>query len=76
MLTACSASTKSGRPFLADAPFSLRKECDAPVKLPPGGMTRSGVEKNWTRDRAALANCKGRHKAVVDFYVNRDKALR
>lgn len=75
-LTACAASTKSGKVFLSDAPATLRKACDDPVKLPPGRMAQSGVEKNWTRDRAALANCKGRHKAVVDFYVNRDKALR
>lgn len=75
-LTACGASTRSGKVFLADAPFSLRKECEPPAKLPPGRMTQAGVEKNWTRDRAALARCKARHKAVVDFYVGRDAKLR
>ena len=75
-LTACAGLTKSAKPFLADAPISLRKECEGPAKLPPGRMTQAGVEKNWTRDRAALAKCKSRHKAVVDFYVNRDRALR
>jgi hypothetical protein len=39
-------------------------------------MSQRDVEKNWTRDRAALIECKARHRELKRYYIDRDARLR
>ncbi|TGR33663.1 anaerobic dehydrogenase [Mesorhizobium sp. M8A.F.Ca.ET.202.01.1.1] len=50
--------------------------CLGPVRLPKGELKQGDVERLWISDRKALIQCGGRHKALRDFYHDRDAALR
>jgi hypothetical protein len=79
-LTACGASAKlDSRPVVelqnAAPPGALTAPCDEPSTIPDGAMNDGPAERGWAADRAALAGCKFRFKAAVDFYTGRDKGL-
>jgi hypothetical protein len=38
-------------------------------------MTQQGVERYWSRDRAALVECGARHDALIAYYQDRDTRL-
>lgn len=56
--------------------LSVLKDCLGPVRLPKGVITQRDVERLWITDRKALIDCGKRHKALRDFYHERDKAIR
>lgn len=79
-LTACGASAKlDSRPVIelqhAAPPGALTGPCDEPISIPDGPMNDGPAERAWVADRNALAGCKFRLQAVVDFYAERDKGL-
>src|ERR1700675_2008770 len=59
---------------LAKPPAEFSKPCDDPVDL-TGALSAGAVERSWGADRFALATCRDRHSAVLDFYSHRDAAL-
>ncbi|MBZ9659757.1 dehydrogenase [Mesorhizobium sp. ESP-6-4] len=63
-------------PALSDPDRTLVAECLGPVRLPKGALTQRHVERLWIMDRKALIECGRRHKALRDFYAERDAALR
>lgn len=79
-LTGCGASAKlDSRPVVelqqAAPPGALTGPCDEPSTLPATELSAGATERAWAEDRSALAGCKFRLKAVVDFYAERDKGL-
>lgn len=77
MLQGC-ASTKSinvapaPAPQLTQADSALLKDCEPPVVIPKGGNN----EKLWRKDRISLVECGRSKKALGEYYVGRDNALR
>lgn len=63
-------------PQLLAPDISLLKECLGPVRLPKGTITQRDVERLWITDRKALIDCGKRHKALRDYYYERDKRIR
>lgn len=80
-LAGCASSKLDARPVIelaspaAAPPASLVAPCDSPVEFAAGALGAGTVEFLWSSDRAALAACGGRHKAVVEFYRERDAGL-
>ena len=76
-LTACAGSTKfvGNKPNLQPADLSLMADCEDPVLVPNGPLTQVQVERYWSRDRLALAQCKDRHTGLTRFYKKRDQLL-
>lgn len=70
-----SISTPPQPPQLTDADRSLFAECLGPVRLPKK-LTQRDVERLWISDRKALIECSRRHKALGDYYLDRDARLR
>lgn len=54
--------------------FTLR--CSDPVVIADETDTVGEVVGQWGRDRANLVRCRDRHAAAVEFYSQRDAALR
>jgi len=69
LLTACAAFRPSAEApiILPDIPEEVR-ECPAPQELPAGFMSQAKVERYWSRDRAALIQCRTNLQTVVDYY--------
>lgn len=66
-----------GSPPRLDAADSYSLQvCVPPANLPVGEMTQRDIERFWSRDRMSLADCAARHKALVDYYTQRDAYLR
>ena len=66
----------SDRPRL-DAPDSYATQaCVPPAGLPVGEMTQRDIERFWSRDRMSLVDCAARHRALRDYYAERDAYLR
>jgi hypothetical protein len=63
-------------PQLLEPDLSVLKDCLGPIRLPKGTLTQRDVERLWITDRKALIDCGKRHKALRDFYQERDKAIR
>lgn len=38
-------------------------------------MTQRDIERFWSRDRLSLVDCAARHKALRDYYAERDALL-
>lgn len=77
-LAACSVSTKSAtaiKPRLAAIDSALLKECQNAVKLPEKALTQADVERFWGTDRAALVECRRRHKGLGEAIKFRDNAI-
>lgn len=78
-MTACSGSTRlssANRPYLTGADTALTKVCPSTVVLPQRPLTQLEIETLWGQDRYNLVNCGARHKALVEFFKNRDDGLR
>lgn len=68
-LTACSASTKSVDPKQIDVSLpdeSLLQNCDFAAQL-RGPLNQAAAETAWRSDRVSLAECRGRHSALVTW---------
>ena len=81
VLTACGSSIGSvAPPHLADPPTGLTRICEDPVRLAGAGIGaaigQAVVVERWAQDRAALVECKGRHRGLLEFYRVRDEGLR
>jgi hypothetical protein len=63
-LAGCSAPVA-----LAPLPATLAEPCAAPVSLPARDATQAEVARWWIADRAALADCAAKHRAVVGWAV-------
>ena len=63
-------------PQLTEPDRALVRDCLGPVRLPQGTLTQGDVERLWIGDRKALIECGRRHKALRDFYAERDAAVR
>lgn len=63
-------------PQLLEPDLSVLKDCLGPTRLPKGTLTQRDVERLWITDRKALIDCGKRHKALRDYYQERDKAIR
>jgi len=81
LLASC-ASTKSDKVFVAPLPpvlsspdSALVKLCNVPVDLGSEALVQAQIEKLWSTDRANLARCLRKHKALVDFLNERDRLL-
>jgi hypothetical protein len=48
-------------------PAALVDPCPRPQALPPAGLTQAQAEVLWGRDRAALVECRDRHRAMVTW---------
>ncbi len=82
MLGACAASIESVNPKpielaqpQAQPPDVLRKPCRRPNELPDRDLAAGEVERLWSTERAALANCAALHQGALDFYQTRDRKL-
>jgi hypothetical protein len=62
-------------PLLSEVDRALLAECLAPVRL-PAKLTQREIERLWISDRRALIECAKRHKALGDYYKDRDARLR
>jgi hypothetical protein len=62
-------------PQLTDADRSLLAECVSPTRLPEK-LTQRDIERLWISDRKALIECGRRHKALGEYYMDRDLRLR
>lgn len=77
VLTACGGSTRSVDPERIDArppAESVMQPCDLAIQL-PGPLTQAQAETAWRSDRVALAACRGRHAALVDWVRGTTAAL-
>lgn len=63
-------------PVLTEPDRALVRACLGPVRLPQGELLQKDVERLWIADRKALIECGRRHKALRDFYAERDAAVR
>lgn len=60
---------------LAAPPATLTEACGAPAELPEGPLSAGAVERAWAADIVALHSCRERHRAVTEFYRQRDAGL-
>lgn len=64
-------------PILGEAPASFYQLCPKPVVIAAkNGLSSKDVMRLWSTDRASLARCYERHRALVTFYRDRDGRLR
>lgn len=68
LLTACSASGRSGSVDLPTLDARLAAPAAQPAHLDPAGMTADQVENAMARDRAALLQCGTDKAAIVGGY--------
>lgn len=68
LLTACSASGRSGSVDLPGLDARLAAPAARPAALPSEGMTADQVENVMARDRAALLQCGADKAAIVGGY--------
>lgn len=59
----------------AKPPAKLTKNCRTPTDLPSRDLSAGEVERLWGDDRVSLIVCGRKHRALRDFYRNRDKLL-
>ena len=65
-LTACGASTPSAEGIdLRPPEAEVTQPCAGATALPDRALTQAEAERAWIRDRAALAECRGRHALAV-----------
>jgi hypothetical protein len=69
VLTACGASTGSGRGRidLANAPTQPANGCAQATALPGRDLTRAEVEQFWARDRVKLSKCFANVEALLAY---------
>lgn len=63
------------RSALATPPPALSAECGQAAELPAGAMSAGAVERAWAADRAALGECRLKHKGIVEMYDNVRRGL-
>lgn len=76
-LTACGGSKRSADPEQIDLrppEESVMRPCDLASQL-AGPMTQAETETAWRADRVALAACRGRHAALVEWVRGTTEAL-
>ena len=67
-LAACGASTPSVEDIdLRPPDAEVTQPCAAATALPHRELTQAEAERAWIRDRAALAECRGRHGLAVEW---------
>ena len=67
-LTACGGSTPSAEGIDLRPPDSAVTEpCADATALPGRALTQAEAERAWIRDRASLAECRGRHGLAVEW---------
>lgn len=60
---------------LAAPPTSLTIPCRSPAEIAADALSAGAVERLWGEDRASLAACGARYRAMIDFYRQRDAGL-
>lgn len=61
---------------LRPPPPSLLQPCERPLDLGEGPLPAGDVARLWALDRGRLTLCADRLDAVLDFYAERDAALK
>ncbi len=75
MPLSCVSTASVEGPRLDRPDSRLLADCELPVLI-PSKITNAQLERLWGNDRAALLKCGWNKKAVQDFYLNRDNALK